>query len=257
MVMVMGHRGARFEAPENTAQGFLHLMELSLEFPNIRGAELDIQLSKDGVWMVAHDATFMRKAGVRKHLEHMDAADIETVPLTKLASSSGALPEGILLPTEPMLTPRLDKVMGLIGSLDHIELEIKVHAKTSVPRLNQALQELLPLLRENVTLTSFNPALLYALKADARAGRIKTGWLIEHAVEANYLVDTAKHLGTKRICLKRDLPDAELIGRLKDARLKTTVWTVNKKKHAKRLAGFGVDAIITDEPKKSAGCLGA
>jgi len=72
--MIIAHRGARTEAPENTAAAF----DAALKHP-IDGIEFDVQLSADGVPVVFHDATLHRIAGSRKRLSSCTLATLRAV----------------------------------------------------------------------------------------------------------------------------------------------------------------------------------
>ncbi len=50
---IIGHRGARREAPENTLGGFQHIKNLG-----IRGVEFDIRQLQDQELVVIHDDNF-------------------------------------------------------------------------------------------------------------------------------------------------------------------------------------------------------
>lgn len=50
---IIGHRGARKEAPENTLGGFQHIKNLG-----IRGVEFDIRQLQDEELVVIHDDNF-------------------------------------------------------------------------------------------------------------------------------------------------------------------------------------------------------
>lgn len=54
---LLGHRGARFEKPENTMAGFLYALECGM-----KGIELDVRKTKDGQIVVIHDETIDRTA---------------------------------------------------------------------------------------------------------------------------------------------------------------------------------------------------
>ena len=56
---IIGHRGARAEAPENTLGGFRFLRDIG-----INKAELDIHHSSDHKLMVMHDDNTLRTTGV-------------------------------------------------------------------------------------------------------------------------------------------------------------------------------------------------
>ena len=49
---LVGHRGARFEAPENTLSGFA-----ALRASGVQKVELDVHLNKDQELIVIHDIT--------------------------------------------------------------------------------------------------------------------------------------------------------------------------------------------------------
>ena len=53
--LVIGHRGAPAEAPENTLAAFRRAAELGVD-----GFELDVRVSADGVPVVIHDPTLDR-----------------------------------------------------------------------------------------------------------------------------------------------------------------------------------------------------
>lgn len=50
--MIIGHRGARGERPENTLEGIRHAFSVGCDM-----VEIDVQLTRDGVAVVVHDAT--------------------------------------------------------------------------------------------------------------------------------------------------------------------------------------------------------
>lgn len=52
---LLGHRGARFEKPENTMSGFLHALKLGMD-----GIELDVRKTHDQKIIVIHDDTVDR-----------------------------------------------------------------------------------------------------------------------------------------------------------------------------------------------------
>ncbi|MFA9204484.1 MAG: glycerophosphodiester phosphodiesterase, partial [Flavobacteriales bacterium] len=57
-MQLIGHRGARQEAPENTLGGFAYLAQLGL-----RAVEFDVRQLHDDTLVVIHDADLLRTAG--------------------------------------------------------------------------------------------------------------------------------------------------------------------------------------------------
>jgi glycerophosphoryl diester phosphodiesterase len=71
-VEIIAHRGASFDAPENT----LTAMKLAWE-QNADAIELDLWLSKDGRLVVFHDADAKRIAGVPRKIAEMTWAEVQ------------------------------------------------------------------------------------------------------------------------------------------------------------------------------------
>ena len=61
---IIGHRGARGEAPENTLGGFRYLHNLG-----VRAVEFDVRQLKDDQLVVIHDDDFVRTTGKLQHVE--------------------------------------------------------------------------------------------------------------------------------------------------------------------------------------------
>ena len=76
---IIGHRGASFDAPENTLAAIRLAWEQKAD-----AAEFDVFLSKDGKIVVIHDANTKRTAGVDKRV-----VDQTLDELRALTSGSG------------------------------------------------------------------------------------------------------------------------------------------------------------------------
>jgi glycerophosphoryl diester phosphodiesterase len=95
---VTAHRGVHGRAPENTAAAIRETIAAGAQ-----GAEVDVQLSKDGVLVVTHDGDFSRMAGVAKKVWDPTYAEIRAIPL-----GAKAAPESR---NEP--APTFDEVLTL------------------------------------------------------------------------------------------------------------------------------------------------
>ncbi len=69
--LIVAHRGAKKEAPENTAAAF----HAALQFP-IDGIELDVQLTKDRMPLIYHDRTMWKINGKRNRLKDYPANEV-------------------------------------------------------------------------------------------------------------------------------------------------------------------------------------
>ena len=61
--LLYAHRGASRECPENTLPAFERALELGADV-----LELDVHATRDGVFVVSHDATAARVAGVARSI---------------------------------------------------------------------------------------------------------------------------------------------------------------------------------------------
>ena len=58
--LILGHRGAPYDAPENTLASFARALEQGAD-----GVELDVRRARDGVPVIIHDETLDRTSGAR------------------------------------------------------------------------------------------------------------------------------------------------------------------------------------------------
>ena len=80
--VLIGHRGARGEAPENTLQGFIWAWQ-----QGIRSFEFDLQLSTDGILYILHDEDLARTCGVPGRAADLSFQDLRTLDARKGGST--------------------------------------------------------------------------------------------------------------------------------------------------------------------------
>lgn len=71
---IYAHRGFSSKFTENTKKAFEACKNL-----NIKGIELDVQLSKDGKIVVYHDENIKRLTGIDKNLKDLDFCDLKEI----------------------------------------------------------------------------------------------------------------------------------------------------------------------------------
>lgn len=231
-MQIIGHRGARGEAPENTLGGFQYLHDLG-----IRAVEFDVRLSKQQELVIIHDENFLRTTGIDLSLAQASIADIQDLNF--------AHPISDWQHTESL--PRLAQVMQICHDFDHIEVEVKaVDTQDQADELVEFLETALANDLHHATITSFDVKILTALQQ--RQSTFDRGFLVEFPFGI-HAIETAVNFGCDRIGWKDMLATQELIDLSHQARLKTSVWTVNDVERAKALRDFGIDGLITDFPK--------
>lgn len=247
LVQIVAHRGASYEAPENT------LASIALGWKQRADAvEMDIRLTRDGAIVLLHDDTFERTTGHPGTPEALDLAEIRRLDAGSWKAPAYA---GEKVPT-------LIEVLTAMPAGKGMLIELKAGVKI-VPVLQRALAAG-PVPLENVIVIAFDYETLRAAKAAmprARAlhlagGRTESG--PKSLADLDVLIAAAQRARFDGLDLGADWPiDEAFARRVHDAGLSLHVWTVNAGDHARRLAAAGVDGITTDRPGWIRECLEA
>jgi glycerophosphoryl diester phosphodiesterase len=232
-MQLIGHRGARGEAPENTLGGFRYLSQLGL-----RGVEFDVRMLTDGTLVVLHDDNLLRTAGIDLPLHDFSRAELGHFDQRK------GWPEW--LTPEPLAL--LSDVLLMLTNFDHIEVEVKaVNDLMSAHILVGRLLDQIRGFRDRVTITSFDLNVLRALQI-SRAP-VRRGLLVEKHLP-NDVIDLIQSLGCVHLGVQDTLCTFQLVESLQAENLYCSVWTVNNIDRALQLDYWGVDGLITDMPSK-------
>jgi len=219
--LVIAHRGASAEKPENTLAAFRRALALRVD-----GIELDVQLTADGVPVVFHDASLRRLTGRSGRL-----ADQTWRALEKLRVAG----------TEPV--PRLAEVLSLVRGRAVVQIELKRGALVApvVRVIRHARAEAW------VILASFEAPLVGA--ARKLAPEIPRMLISEGRGGAEKLLRQMADAGASGLSLNHKAVRSRAIVRTVHAGGATLwCWTVNDAATARRLAGWGVDALLGDNP---------
>jgi glycerophosphoryl diester phosphodiesterase len=226
---IIGHRGARGEAPENTLGGFLFALNRG-----VRHFELDVQLASDGVPVVIHDRFTTRTT--------RQLRSVALTSSTKLGSMNAA-PPGAWPGVERV--PTLYEVLPLLERSDSVQLELKVDIPLRQVMLVRAIRELLKGYdRQRYSLTSFDPATL--LLARTMMPDYRRGLVCERRFVDN--VALARRLKCKLIVFDYPILSRRTVLDARAAGLEVSCFTTNDAAQIRRLASWGVDSVITDYP---------
>jgi glycerophosphoryl diester phosphodiesterase len=234
---VLGHRGARREAPENTLEAFALAVE-----QGAAGVELDVRLDGSGRVVVLHDRTLARVTGGadRRDVERLSSAALDAVRL-----EGGA--------RVPTLDAALDWALDG-GHLLNVEVKRDVGSAARLLWRVAALLRARPEAQDRVLLSSFDPVFVRALSW--MVPTIPVAWLV-HAKQ-RVLKRAPGFRGLGAVGVHPELPVARgpRLNRWLSAGALVNVWTVNDPADARRLASAGVDALITDVPGEIVAALG-
>jgi glycerophosphoryl diester phosphodiesterase len=220
-VLVLGHRGARRVAPENTLAAFRAARTQGAD-----GIELDVHATADNALVVHHDA---------------DAPGLGALAACSLDEIR------IALPTVPTLAEALDSCLGLM-----VNVEIKDSSADLVATLLRGRGG-----RDRVIVSSFDLASIDRVRALEPA--LDTGLLsfgldpLDTLARANERGHTAVHPDAWSL-VGNDA--TAFVRRARDAGLEVNTWTVNDPDVVRGLADAGVDGVITDVPDLALRALG-
>lgn len=238
-MFIIGHRGARNEAPENTLLGFKHLRSLG-----INRVELDVRLSQDNKLMVLHDATIDRTTNSKGKVNQLSAAQLATAdtlaafrPQSRYATTLSHPFNGV---------PTLDQVISEWPNLESIQLEVKTTDKQSLEGIAQRLNFLIEAhqIHQQACITSSDISLLRIVAQHYR--HLTRGYVAERFRRDP--VQVCVNLGCDFLVINWRICTEELIEKAHAHGLHVSAWTVNKVDVALRLCDWGADSIITDVP---------
>ena len=228
---IIGHRGARGEAPENTLAGFQYIHDLG-----IRAVEFDVRQLKDDELIIMHDDNFLRTTGIDQALYDLNSTELEAYNQAN-----------IWMDWDTQITPTLTQTLNIIHDFEHIEVEVKaVATKIEAEKLVLALQKQLQGFEQTTVITSFDLKIHQAL--EQQKSSFKRGLLIEEDIR-ELAIEQALQLGCCQIGWMNQLATDEMIQATQKAGLSMSVWTVNDIQRAKQLQKLGIDGLITDFPK--------
>lgn len=239
-VEIIGHRGASYDAPENTLASFKlgYLQKAD-------GCELDIHLTKDNQVVVMHDFDTARVGGVTNKIAGQTLSELQQHSIGAWGKwTNSGFHEKI-----PTLTQALETVPA--GRKMFIEI------KTG-PEIIPALEKVLKSAKqkpEQLIIITFNYE--SAVAAKKTFPNLKTYWLVGYAKDKttgkypdlDETIQKAKAAGVNGLDLNFNWPlTKETVGKIHDSGLECHVWTVDDAAKARELTSAGVDSITTNRP---------
>jgi len=231
-VLVIAHRGARGNAPENTLAAF----RLGIEH-GCDAIELDVHLSKDGEIIVIHDDTLDRTTDSKGFINDLTLEELKRADAGRWFHESF---EGERIPT-------LEEVFDLAPAGMMINVEIKgSYGRKMEPALLELIHRKNRL--QDVVVSSFDHKSLHYLKQlepEIKIGLLYDANVMSHPAFANAfgLPVYSLHPQYKRIRAE-DVQESVKSG------LKVFPYTINDEEKMKLAIQSGVSGIITDYPGK-------
>jgi glycerophosphoryl diester phosphodiesterase len=218
--LLLGHRGARRYAPENTLTAF----DLALEH-GCDGFELDVRLTRDSAPVLAHDARLAGRSVRRSSRAILDA---------RVARKGAAL-------------ATLDDVLARYRGRAWLDIELKV----------LGLEDLaLEAVRRHgwtrdFCISSFRLRVIEELRA--RDPQVPLGFL----TDKRWRIGKWDRYDTQVVIPHYRLVSRQLVEEVHAAGRTLIAWTVNSPRRMRALADLGVDGIISDDTATLRKTLGA
>jgi glycerophosphoryl diester phosphodiesterase len=218
---VIAHRGAAAEQPENTLLAFRRALALGVD-----AIELDVQVSRDGVPVVFHDASLHRLTGIRDRIARRTWPELRVLRVRGL---------------EPI--PRLTEVLRFTRGRVVVQIELK--AGVPVAPVVQAIVTARAM--KWVVLASFLPGSVRL--ARQLAPTVPRMLISEGRSAIASLVRQLAALGAGGLSVNhRAVRDAAWLRRFQSRGFAVWCWTVNEPTRMQRLAEWGADGILSDDP---------
>lgn len=257
---VQGHRGARSVRPENTMSGFRHALEVGADT-----LELDLLVTKDNILVIGHDPVLNpeiclgpggRPLGKKpvlvrnltlKQLKQYDCGTLVNPRFPRQVAQPGermSTFEEFLTWLKTEKNPRARTVELNVEAKSELEFPTYApHPKIFSTLILDALYRHGML--ERTTIQSFDFRILLMVRE--QNGMIRTSVLLEKR-PSKTLVQVITRLKAQVLSMnERWLTQRDVLA-LHKAGYKVIPWTANTESLWQRLADYGVDGIITDDP---------
>ena len=239
--LIIAHRGASHDAPENTLAAFRLAFERGAD-----GIEGDFYLTRDKRMVCIHDADTKRVAGTSLAVAHSSLAELKRLDV---GGWKGAKWHGERVPT-------IEEVIGVIPPDKMFFIELKIGPEVVTPlKTVLARSTLKP---RQCVIISFDADTIVAAKR--QLPEIKAHWLSGHRLEGKprqwrptpeAVIKRLQQTGADGFGSQANLDsfDAPFIQRLRSSGYaEFHVWTVNKGGIARFYQEQGALGITTDRP---------
>ncbi len=237
--LAIGHRGSAL-AVENTLPAVLAAGEQGMDY-----AEIDVQLTRDGVPVVFHDGTLQRLAGRGEGVWELDWAQLREIPIHDLRYDGAS--ERVPSLEETLLALSAGPDMGLL-------IELKP-GPTGSAALAEAVMEVVERCQfgGRIMVMSLDyPSLLPIME---RHPEWWTGYCAYSAV--GDLADAVWRYGVDFLAVEESLVSNRLMGQARELDLPVYVWSVYDSEKMLQYLEMGVTGIISDYPEELSQVLGA
>jgi glycerophosphoryl diester phosphodiesterase len=233
--LVVGHRGDRTNAPENTIESLARALEKGAD-----ALEFDVRATRDGVAVLMHDPTVDRTTNGRGRVREQTAAELRTLDASR---GSGAWVGARC--AVPTLEEVLDRFRGTPMILDVKELAVTESTIQLIHKMG---------LQGSVVVGSDDHAVCERLeRSGIPSCASPTDCLMLLALALAGTEPVAPRYSVLSITPNPKgfpIPMMRMLGAARRAAIPSHVWTINDVEQAKQLFAAGVTCVLTDNPSE-------
>lgn len=223
--MIISHRAGGFLAAENSLPGLQKSIDTGIHW-----AEIDVQRTKDGNYIVHHDRNFKRLARNSHSAQELTTTEIKQLSIYDRQAQDH----------KPTNIATLEEMLKLAQNRISLLIELK-----GISADRQMVDDLIKLARQynmldQVILISMKSDLIHY--AETHYQNVTTGLIYYLA-----LGDT-KTFNTDYLIVEEMLADRNFIDKAHQSNKRVIVWTVNDDIIAEKYFSLTADGVITDKP---------
>ena len=235
--MIVAHRGASHDAPQNTIPAFALAWEQGAD-----AIEGDFHLTRDGHIVCIHDDNTKRVSNADLVVNKSTLAELRELDF---GVHHGQAFKGTRIPA-------IAEVFATIPEKKTIYIEVKCGVEI-IPTLLKEIERS-GLTKEQILIISFNEKVLQEMKT--QAPQYRTSWLCSFKKQetgvitpsADTVLSTLKLIHADGLSSNTAVPES-LIEMVRKQGYSWHVWTVDDPKTAKRMKSLGAKSITTNVPK--------
>ncbi|RUS47389.1 glycerophosphodiester phosphodiesterase [Cohnella sp. AR92] len=230
-VLIAAHRSDTSVAPENSLPSIVSAIDKGMQV-----VELDIQLTKDGVAVLNHDANLRRMTGSKSRVSDLTFAQLRQLSIGDDENGN------------KVRIPSLEEVLAL--SQGHVKLLLDLKPYGASEALADEVVRLVKEagIEQDVRIQSFDGDSLKRIREIDP--EIKIGRILYFALGSLSSMDVDFYTIEKVMLTDAFVNRAHADGR------EVWVWTVNERQDMKEVLKFQIDGMITDYPEKAQSLIG-
>ena len=226
-----GHRGAPSIAYENTLQSFSVAINHDMD-----GLELDVQLTKDGHFIVYHDQ-YINYNNSNCEIHSLNLSEIQSIELNQKKRQS-----------ESIKIPLLNEVLKIVPKNIILNNEIKSYRWRISNDLEHKLIQLIrkSFIEKQIIISSFNPRIIKIIKRlnpDIPTALIWSSQSsLNYKIFCYYSKPDAFHVNINDV-------NKQMVNWFNKKNMRMYAYTINSSEDLRTVQQYNLDGVFTDNPK--------